>query len=222
MIDLTTVEKISLTFSGLALLLSLAALYIVNFWRGKIKCAKPAQFFFGYKSENSSMANISINCFLYSTGVVGRVVEHMYMEVEQGETKQIFNSWFAGSNANARVKLGGVKISRDGISLDSLFVTPSTQKSFRYSKGEFTTRLFIRLSGEQTPRLLVVQTFNLTEELHTSIENGDLAVFEINSSGTGYHGYADTYSTDPGEKFVVGMVSSLVSELDKRDKEKKS
>ena len=196
-------ELFAVLLSALALLLSGIALYVVNFWKGKIRCSKPKQFFFGYANEDKTTANVSVQCFMHSTGIVGQVIDHMFLEVEQGETKQAFTSWSAGTNPNNRARLAGFKVPRDGHSIDFIFFTPPQSKNFRFSKGNLTARLKVRLSGSKKYETLFEEKFKLEENLYTAIDTLNLAVFELGSTGESYHSYADTYKTSlPNNKEI--------------------
>ena len=201
----------TLAISFLALAVSGAALYAANFWKGKVICSKPTQFFFGYASPDKTAANIHLQCFIHSSGTVGQVIDHMFLELKQGEIKQRFTQWSAGTTASNRIKLAGFKIPRDGHSIDFMFFTPASAKGFRFSKEPITLSLYSRLSGSKKHIVLFKEDFTITTELFDAIEQLDIAAFELNSTGEAYYGYAGKYArplTMPKDlKLIEGNVT---------------
>jgi len=186
-------EIFTLTISLFALAISAAALYAANFWKGKVICSKPTQFFFGYANADKTAANIHLQCFIHSSGTVGQVIDHMFLELKQGEIKQRFTQWSAGATASNRIKLAGFKVPRDGHSIDFMFFTPLSAKGFRFSKEPIKLSLHSRLSGSKKHIVLFEENFSISTEMFDAIEILDIAAFELNSTGEAYYGYTSKY-----------------------------
>jgi len=213
-------EIFTLAISLFALAVSATALYAANFWKGKVICSKPTQFFFGYATEDKTAANIHLQCFIHSSGTVGQVIDHMFLELKQGEIKQRFTQWSAGTAANNRMKLAGFKVPRDGHSIDFMFFTPSNAKGFRFSKEPIKLSLHSRLSGSKKHLILFEEDFTITPELFSAIEDLNIAAFELNSTGETYYGYASQYTypltTPKDPKLIDGNITSHKNEETKK------
>lgn len=192
---MSVIEVITIAASLLAILISVTALYVANFWKGKIHCSNPTQFFLGYSNDEKAKPHVAVHSFIYASGTNGRVIEHMFVEFEQSERKQTFNVWYFGKTVN-RTRVGGLRILRDGINLNNLFYPPDGEPDLKFASGKFTLRLFARIAGKDHPQKLNETTLELTDNLVQAIKSGNLAVFDIKSSGTGYYGFSDTFSKD--------------------------
>ncbi len=211
-------ETISISVSLVALFISFLALYLANFWKGKIQSSLPTQFFLGYSNDGKNKPHVALHSFLYSTGTNGRVIEHLFVVYAQPEQKQTFNVWYAGQS-NVRNRVGGLRINRDGINLNNLFYPPSTETGFKFAPGKITIKLYARMAGKKEPQLLNETKLNLSNKRVADIEAGMLAVFDIRSTGTDYHEFADTFQKDDGKEFLDGF-QKMVAIIDAQSKEK--
>ncbi|MFB9374535.1 hypothetical protein ACFFUB_11260 [Algimonas porphyrae] len=183
---------LSILISALALGASIFAVYATNFWRGTVKASRPSQFFIAYSEDDSSKPTLSVSVFLYSTGNAGRLIEHLYITARQSEKIQNFTTWYAGTT-HVRNKFAGIKVDRNGLSLNNLFYPPHGETSFQFSQGEIEIELLCRLAGSDDPKTLSKVKLILSEHQIIEMNDGKIAVFDIQSSGRGYHGYTDTY-----------------------------
>lgn len=183
---------ISIVISAMALVASIFAVYATHFWRGSIRASRPSQFFIAYSEDDDCKPTICICLFLYSTGNAGRLVEQIFVTATQSEKVQNFTAWYAG-NTHIRNRYAGIRIDRNGLSLNNLFFPPHGEGSFRFSEGKIDIELSCRLAGSSTIKSLSKTTLHLTGQQISEINDGKVAMFDILSTGEGYHGYTDTY-----------------------------
>ena len=84
----------SLFLSIFAVCISALTLWLTYLRRGAIRMTQPAAIFFG-PNENGS-PKVYLRTLLYSTSRRGQLVEHMYVTLRRGETRQAFNIWVYG------------------------------------------------------------------------------------------------------------------------------
>lgn len=132
-----------------------------------------------------------MTCFLYTTGSQGKVIEQLFVEFESGENSRKFNTWHAGSQST-RQQLGGLRVPKEGISLDNLFLTSVGAEKLKFECGPVLIKLYARVVGRKELQLLSSTNLNLKAKQVLELEEGKLVCFEINSNGTDYSSYTDT------------------------------
>jgi len=206
--DVSNLNYIAIGVSVLSLLFSVTALYIVNFWEGKINSTAPSQITLGISNIGPRRPFIIIESFFYTQSLQGKVIESLYAEVLFKEKSQKFNSWMAGnSSTQNRIRMSGIRVNRSGVNLSSIFFPPHPDWGFTFPKGECTLKLFARTTGKSDYIELNKIDINLTESQSDEIENSKLAVFEISSNGKDYHVYMDNHAENMNEEAMKFMKS---------------
>jgi hypothetical protein len=203
-----TASDISVALSVLAVGLSGLTLYLTYFRRGKVRMTQPTAIFFG-PDENGS-PKVFLRTLLYSTAKRGQILEHMYVTLRRGETRQTFNIWVYGDKDLSRGS--GLFVGDTGVTANHHFLLPAQETGFRFRAGDYDLEVRARRVGDSDSHTLAKVSLPLSaaEEEHISKGSGGV-YFDWGPESGRYHSHLDTKAavkkyTDAD---LVGLVTGM-------------
>jgi hypothetical protein len=147
---------VALIVSCLALIVSVAVLWLTFFRRSTVVITQPTIIALGYTEPPHVLPNISLNTLLLAkperwptTRVVGGcVIESMYLKLSLGETVQNFLVWYHGDERS------GLFVGETGVSERHRFFTAHAGRGFRFTEGTYKLEIFGCLVGHDSKPLL--------------------------------------------------------------------
>ena len=142
--------------------------------------------FFGHDSGSRPAPKVFLRALLYSTGKVGRVIEHLYVRLRRGETRQNFNIWVYGEDRLMRGS--GLFVGPEGVAANHHFLLPADGTTLEFKGGDYRLEVFARIVGSRDAILL--QSVDLTlpvtvaEQLKTEAAG---AYFDWGPDSQSYH-----------------------------------
>lgn len=141
---------------------------------------QPTVIFFGPDSsrfgEHLDKPKIYLRTLLFATSKRGRVVESMHVSLAGPETHQNFNIWVHGDTGNL-VRGSGLFVGETGVAANHHFLTPEDASDFRWSAGRYRLRVFARLLGDATHKLLFSQDLEISAELAAKLEKSGSGLY---------------------------------------------
>lgn len=113
---------------------------------------KPTVIFFGPDGGDSGLSKLFLRTLLYSTSNRGIVLEHLYVRLTRGETRQNFNIWVYGEKDLARGS--GLYVGHNGVATNHHFLLPNDTVNFKFSAGEYRLDVFAKIVGREPVELL--------------------------------------------------------------------
>jgi hypothetical protein len=168
-----TLGSLSLAISLLAVAISAFTLWWTSFRRGTIKMTQPATIYFG-PDENGS-PKVYLRSLLYSTSKRGQLIEHMYVTLRRGETRQTFNIWVYGDRELARGS--GLFVGDNGLTANHHFLLPAQETGFQFRPGDYALEVHARRVGVQASEVLARANLAITEQESAHISSGSGGVY---------------------------------------------
>jgi hypothetical protein len=170
--------NVELAISILALIVSIATVWITVFHRGTIKMSRPQ--FFALIPEDGpfgSWIKFFMRVLLFSTGQRGRVIESMYVTLNQNGNSLPFHYWMYGDTD--RLAIGsGVFVGHEGLAANHHFVPVGTVSSNDIVAGTYHAEVHANLLGDRTPTRLFDLKFVLSEDEVSALRTSkDKAIF---------------------------------------------
>ena len=193
-------QYVTIAISILALFVSGITLWLSHLRRGSLRMTRPTVVYFGPDGNEGGKSKVFLRTLLYSTGKLGIVLEHLFIRLRRGETRQNFNIWVYGEKDLARGS--GLFVSQAGIATNHHFLTPTDVRGFDFSAGDYELEVFGKIAGEDTTLLL--------STIRVSIEG-----YEAEQLQKGDHGIYFDWGPDAGryQKKVEGRRSKGLDSL---------
>ena len=210
-------ESLAILISTLALTVSVLTFSLTFFWGGKIKYSKPSQIWMGYSADQKRAPLVYFRFYAHSTGLAGKLIEALFLEVKRGQAHQKFNIWTANVGSGYK-NLAGMQVFKNGMSLENIFQPDRSDQKFQFLAGMYEFKLFSKEIKSQTPKQIAHVKYELTKEQCELIEEGKYIVLTLRADGTGYSSYSEDPAVDSNKVLVNQMVEKMVSEIKKIDK----
>jgi hypothetical protein len=203
-----TSTAFSVAIALAALAVSALTLWLTYLRRGDLKMTQPAVIFFG--NDDSDRPKVYLRTLLYSTARRGQVVEHAYVTLQRGETRQAFNIWVYGEKELARGS--GLFVGESGVTVNHHFLLPQDASGFEFRSGSYRLQFHVRLVGQTENRVLADIELPLTEtEAHHIRADAGGIYFDWGPESRRYH----PHSHDKGDvkrfssKEVAAMIDAM-------------
>jgi hypothetical protein len=142
-------QPYSVAISGVALAVSLFTLWFSILRQSKVCSTHPAFIAIRYDfvGKKFPQAKIFLRSLLYSTGKRGRVVESLFLRVNEGARNAEFSFW--GYGDKDLVRGSGLFVSEEGIATNHHFNPVHAKEPFVFSGGTYTLELVAKLVGRK-------------------------------------------------------------------------
>lgn len=170
-------DPLSLTISGLALLVSGTTAWFTFFRRGKVKMTRPSVIFFGPdgSSHGDPDNKIYLRTLLFSTSKRGRVIESMYISLSRNESRQNFNIWVYG---NERLVRGsGLFVGETGVEAAHHFLCPKDGSRFEFLAGRYQFDVYARLLGDSKDTHLICLDLEISDERASELQKPNTGIY---------------------------------------------
>lgn len=197
----TLADAISIAISLLALVVSGFTAWLTLFSRGQIRMTKPSYVCFSYDNGRKpryldevipQVAKIFLRSVIYTTGQRGHVVENMFVNVQRGMEKQVFNIW--GHTVDGELSRGsGLFVGPTGVTENHHFnpITALPQQFF--IPGDYQLDVFAVLAGKKKPVRLSILKLTVPENARHDMLRGDARIsFNWEQEKNAYHAHVDT------------------------------
>lgn len=203
-----SIPLISLALSLLAVGISGLTLYLTYFRRGRICMTQPAAIFFG-PDENGS-PKVYLRTLLYSTAKRGQLIEHMYVTLRRGETRQAFNIWVYGDRDLSRGS--GLFVGDNGLTANHHFLLPAQETGFQFRPGDYELEVHARRVRDDSSHVLARATLSVTVTDADHIAHGSGGVyFDWGPESGRYHSHLDTKSAV--KKYSDGDLAAMMNAM---------
>ena len=187
---------ISLVFSCLALLVSVATAWLTLFRKGRLVMTQPTIVFFGpdgYRSD-SKKNKVYLRTLLYSTAKKGQVIESLHIALHRNESKQNFNIWVYGEKGDLK-RGSGLFIPQEGVTYDHHFLLPEDGANFQFLSGSYSLVVFAKLVGKTVLQQLFSVNLNISESQTAKLAEPNTGIyFDWGPDQQSYHSHIDTKS----------------------------
>jgi hypothetical protein len=162
-----------IVISVIALLVSLATLWLSNIRKGTIKMTRPSVLFFGKDGGNSDAAKVFLRTLLYSTADKGQYIESIYIQLTRDDMCETFNIWTYGEKGTLK-RGSGLFVGKHGVEADHHFLLPK-QGEFNFKAGTYSLGVYVELVNKRPQRIwhqsLVVSNAEAKElrRIHTGL-----------------------------------------------------
>jgi len=175
-------DPVSITISGLALVVSIANAWLTLWRHGTVKMTQPTVIFFGPDTPRSrsepTFPKVYLRTLLFSTSKRGRVVESMHVALSRNETHQNFNIWVHGDEK--LVRGSGLFVGETGIAANHHFLAPRGNNSFQFVEGRYRLEVYAHLLDDSKPTLLFSQTLEVSQAIADQLkEPGSGLYFDL-------------------------------------------
>jgi hypothetical protein len=192
-------DWVSLTVSGLALLVSFGTFW-VNYWKqGQVLMTKPTIFFFGWDHVGQPIPKIFMRSLLFSTANSGRVLENLYLKVSTPKGDALYSFWgHTQGQPNSLTRGSGLFIGKEGLLADHHFnPDPSIAIETPYSIGVYEIEVIGRQFGDAIDRKLGRYSLVLDAALVQILsQKADGILWSLNPQENKY--YPETRQRDQG------------------------
>jgi hypothetical protein len=118
------------------------------------------------------------------------VLEHLYVTLRHGETRQAFNIWVYGDRELSRGS--GLFIGENGISENHHFLLPKDGTGFEFRPGDYRLEIHARRVGDSQSSILAEAEFSVPETAAEHIRQGRGGVFfDWGPESARYHQHLD-------------------------------
>lgn len=156
-------DVLSVVMSGISLAVSIYAVWVAQFNRGRLKMTRPTLLCLKREMPNG-LPKIFLRTCLFTTGSKGRVIEGMFLRVRHSYGAFTFDFW--GHTENGKLTLGsGLYVGPAGTASDHHF-NPRQDASidFLYVAGDYQVDVFATIVGRKKPKLLHRLSFSVDGE----------------------------------------------------------
>lgn len=203
------VAELSILFSLVAVAISGITLYLTFLRRGQIRMTQPAAIFFG-PDENGS-PKVYLRTLLYSTSKRGQLIEHMYVTLRRGETRQTFNIWVYGHRDDL-VRGSGLFVADSGVAANHHFLLPAQETGFQFRAGDYSLEVFARRVRDKESHVLAHAVLSLTATEAEHIAKGSGGVyFDWGPESARYHSHLDVKTAV--KKYSDADLAAMVTAL---------
>jgi hypothetical protein len=154
------VSVVSLTISGLALVVSITAL-LLALRRGNLRMTRPVLVGFLYDLPEGG-PKVFFRSMLYATGKRGHIVESLFLKVRRGESSRTFNFWMYGET-KALLIGSGLRVGEDGVASNHHFLPPKDESTFSFFPGDYVIDVYARIVKRSATVRLSTVKLTLTE-----------------------------------------------------------
>ena len=123
---------------------------------------RPTVVFFGPDGGEDGISKVFLRTLLYSTGKRGVVLEHLFIRLQRGETRQNFSIWVYGEKDLARGS--GLFVGQEGIATNHHFLTPTDIEAFDFAAGDYQLEVFGKVVGKGS--MMLLSTIQLSIDAH--------------------------------------------------------
>jgi hypothetical protein len=173
------VDPLTLTISGLALVVSATTAWLTLFRRGKVKMTQPTVIYFGPDTPigqaEIAPPKVYLRTLLFATSKRGRVIESMHVSLARSETAQNFNIWVYGDDK--LVRGSGLFVGETGVAANHHFLTPKDGSSFNFTSGRYRLDVHAKLLGESRSTLLFSQELEISSDIATSLRERNAGLY---------------------------------------------
>lgn len=147
----------ALIVSSLALIVSIAVLWLTFFRRPTVEMTRPTIIALGYTESPHGLPNVSVKTLLFTTPekpprarvAGGRVIESMHLKLSHAETTQSFPVWYHGDERS------GLFVDETGVAEEHRFFPSRSERDFRFTDGSYKVEVFACLVGDNASRRLL-------------------------------------------------------------------
>lgn len=166
-------DKISLTVSILALLISVLTFWLTRLKKGKVKMTQPTIIYFGPDGGGAKHNKVFIRTLLYSTSERGQYIQNMFVKLQRGESSQNFNIWVYDNNGLSRGS--GLFIDKRGLACNHHFLLPNAGKKYEFIEGKYLMQVYAEtVDKRQTQIFQCHLTVTRSEESEIQAKKGGL------------------------------------------------
>ncbi len=160
-------DSLPVAVSILALAISATTAWLTLFRRGTVRMSQPSVIYFGPDGSRDALMEgvpkVFLRTLLFATSKRGRIVESLYVRVSRNESRQTFNIWVYGDDKLTRGS--GLFVGESGVNFNHHFLAPRDENGFRFVEGTYRLELFAKLLGDNTSKLMFVQSLDVTKAL---------------------------------------------------------
>jgi hypothetical protein len=181
-------EKISICLSVVAILISVATLWLTLLHKGTVRMTQPTQIYFGPDGGTTKSPKIYFRTLLYSTSKKGRLIENLYVSLRRSESQQNFNIWVYGSGDLNRGS--GLYVGETGTVANHHFLLPKDIDVYDFKAGEYKLAIYARLIGDNNNKLLHTSSLLITEFEAEQLKNKKNGIyFDWGPDSNQYHSH---------------------------------
>jgi hypothetical protein len=143
-------------------LLSIYTLWATQLRRGRLKMTQPALVCLR-RELPANTPKIFMRTLLFATAVKGRVVENMFLRVQQPMGTYVFDFW--GYGESEKLTLGsGLFVGQTGVAYNHHFNPRLGSVDFLFAAGEYRIEVFATAVGEKRAEKLMELSFTVGGE----------------------------------------------------------
>ncbi|MBN1392813.1 MAG: hypothetical protein JW947_08435 [Sedimentisphaerales bacterium] len=180
-------ETIAIIIACFSLVVSGVTMWFTLFHKGEVKMTQPTMIAF----VPTDGGKIFFRTLLYSTGKRGRVVQNMYVEVQNSKSLTVFGIWVYGDKQIVRGS--GIYVGPEGVACNHHFLVPRNGKTYEFLPGEYVLKIYASLVNRCSPLLLYHLKIFLSNEEAIAIKSKDAGVwFEWDPYSAKYYSHIDS------------------------------
>lgn len=157
--DISAKDVVTLSISGIALIISSIALWVAQFNKGQLQMTQPTLLCMKRETPKGT-PKLFFRTLLFTTGTQGRVVENMFLKVRLQNETYIFDFW--GHTESGKLTLGsGLFVGATGLVCDHHFNPREGLDDFLFVGGEYRIEVFATVVGQKRPKKLMELAFTV-------------------------------------------------------------
>jgi len=203
--------ELPIILSTTAIVISLLTFGLIYFWGGRLKFTKPSQIQFFYIDDKQEVPATYVRLYTHSSGLAGKLIENLYLEIKKDETSKNFGSWMANTGSGYRA-LSGLKVMRDGVSLDNVFQSPQDKTAF-FQAGNYQLNLFCREANKSHSKSIWLGKFSLVKDQVQSLNSGKIIIFTISTDGSSYIASTQDKTEDRDSRIINQFVDKFSEKI---------
>jgi hypothetical protein len=201
-------DWVSLTVSGLALIVSFGTYWATHLKQGQVLMTKPTIFCFGWDGTIRARPKIFLRCLLFSTARSGRILENLYLLVHRDGQTYCFDFWghTLGNDGNSLTRGSGLFVSQDGLPANHHFNPDGfSDGDFNFLAGNYVIEVLCRQFGDTMDRKIGRYELELSESLASVLKKGDRILWTLNAEKHSYR--SERFTNSHGlENYVESII----------------
>jgi hypothetical protein len=194
-------DSFSTLFATLSFILSLFTLWITQFRHGELRMTQPTLLCLK-REQPLGTPKIFLRTLLHTTASKGRVIETMFLRVQQPSGTYVFDFW--GHTDAGKLTLGsGLFVGQTGVASDHHFNPRRDAEHFIFTDGQYRIEVFAVTVGRSKPKRLKEMSFYVDgQQAAELIQITDLELFLFWNAST--HSYEARLDRPPRRAPALG------------------
>lgn len=165
-------DSTSLVLSTLALSLSAVTAWLTLFRKGTILMTQPTVIYLGAETARAKAippdSKVFLGTLLFATSKRGRIIESIHVSLRRGDRFQNFSVWVYGDEKLRRGS--GLFVGETGVEANHHFIAHSDAPKFEFLSGSYRLKVYARLLGDKTEKILFSQDLEITSDIARQME----------------------------------------------------